>query len=155
MNRIKKIRWTEEEVEYLREKYKIMFYLDIAEHLGRSHKSVKMKAKRLVLKCGNRRRKINQKQENNGNWKGGISKDNYRYKKKQVKRYPEKIIAMRAVHNALKSGKINKPNKCEKCGAKKDKKEIHGHHEDYNKPLEVIWLCRKCHMKIHSTEKQK
>ena len=30
------------------------------------------------------------------------------------------------------------------CG---DKAEMH--HEDYTRPLEVIWVCRKCHLKLH------
>ncbi len=32
------------------------------------------------------------------------------------------------------------------CGSKS---KSHGHHEDYNKPLQVIWVCPACHLKIH------
>lgn len=45
---------------------------------------------------------------------------------------------------ALRSGKIVK-GPCEKCGDKK----AEAHHDDYNKPLEVRWLCRKCHDEWH------
>lgn len=24
------------------------------------------------------------------------------------------------------------------------------HHEDYSKPLEVIWVCRPCHLELHN-----
>jgi hypothetical protein len=34
---------------------------------------------------------------------------------------------------------------CEACGAEKSQ----AHHPDYDKPLEVIWLCKPCHMKEH------
>lgn len=41
------------------------------------------------------------------------------------------------------------PKPCERCGSKSD----HKHHEDYSKPLEVVWLCRRCHIGLHVTER--
>lgn len=40
-----------------------------------------------------------------------------------------------------------KPELCQCCGA--NGVEIHGHHPDYSKPLEVIWLCTSCHGAEH------
>lgn len=37
-------------------------------------------------------------------------------------------------------------DKCEICGATEG---LEKHHPDYSKPLEVITLCRSCHMKLH------
>ena len=36
---------------------------------------------------------------------------------------------------------------CENCGSPDSQK----HHDDYSKPLEVRWFCRKCHLDHHST----
>lgn len=46
-------------------------------------------------------------------------------------------------------GKANKiqHHLCEKCGS--DNK-IEAHHLDYAKPLELVWLCKKCHTEEHS-----
>lgn len=50
------------------------------------------------------------------------------------------------VQNALKSGKLIKPHKCETCGSSR---QIGAHHEDYRLPLTVIWLCPSCHGQRH------
>ena len=39
------------------------------------------------------------------------------------------------------------PKPCENCGSL----PTHAHHDDYNKPLEVRWLCRTCHGIRHRT----
>lgn len=64
-----------------------------------------------------------------------------------IDRNPFKNLASAKVRNALRDGKLSKPSKCESCGS--DKKRIVGHHNDYAKPLEVTWLCDKCHRDWH------
>lgn len=82
--------------------------------------------------------------KNNPNWKGGISKNHYHYKKIQMERYPERVRARALVNDAIKAGKL-KRLPCHECGAA----ESHAHHEDYSRPLKVKWLCRPCHRKHH------
>lgn len=56
----------------------------------------------------------------------------------------KKKAASWLAREAVRLGKlVKKP--CEKCG---DVKSF-GHHEDYNKPLEVIWLCQRHHTDRH------
>lgn len=52
------------------------------------------------------------------------------------------------LNNNIKSGKIVRPLICSKC-KKISKSKIEGHHRDYNKPLDVVWLCKSCHVKEH------
>lgn len=61
-----------------------------------------------------------------------------------VRRNPEKRKAHNAVSNAIRDGKLFK-KPCKKCGEVK----VQAHHEDYNKPLDVIWLCVSCHSAHH------
>lgn len=50
------------------------------------------------------------------------------------------------IYRAVKAGKITRPNKCERC---LNICKPNGHHDDYNKPLEIMWLCQLCHKKRH------
>jgi hypothetical protein len=59
---------------------------------------------------------------------------------------PRKRAARVELGNALRDGKIKKAPECEICAVCAD---LHGHHEDYSKPLEVIWVCSACHAFIH------
>jgi hypothetical protein len=60
---------------------------------------------------------------------------------------PVKRAARVAVGNAVRDGALLKSPECEVCGVTTD---THGHHEDYSKPLEVIWVCTACHALIHA-----
>ena len=91
-------------------------------------------------------KKYSQKGELNPNWKGGRSKDNYYYKKRQKAKYPEKIRARELVSKALKRGRLVKPDECINCGRRIF---LHAHHTDYNQPLKVVWLCKDCHRLRH------
>lgn len=54
------------------------------------------------------------------------------------------------VRKAIMSGKLAKADICQSCSIKPHKtSDIHGHHYDYSKPLEVVWLCTDCHMAVH------
>lgn len=64
-------------------------------------------------------------------------------------KFPEKIFARQEVMKAVKRGDLQK-NPCERCGERK----VHGHHTDYSKPLQVIWLCVKHHNEAHKGEQR-
>ena len=62
------------------------------------------------------------------------------------KKDPINIAARTILSNAVKLGRIKKPNKCMKCGKQV---KLQGHHPNYDRPLEVLWVCTKCHGFIH------
>ena len=53
-----------------------------------------------------------------------------------------KYVISRAVLN----GTLTKPKTCPQCGRGG---KINAHHDDYNKPLDIIWLCQGCHVRLH------
>lgn len=87
----------------------------------------------------------------------------YKVKKKSVRTYNrgdrtsqsrrysqlhrDAVLAQRKVDAACRKGILKRPNICSVCGIQSD--NIHGHHEDYGKPLDVIWVCWLCHNNLH------
>ncbi len=63
------------------------------------------------------------------------------------KEYPLRYAASTLLKSAIQSGKIKRPKRCSICKAKT---RIMGHHNDYCKPLVVIWVCQICHKGLHS-----
>jgi hypothetical protein len=63
------------------------------------------------------------------------------------KENPTGYRAHNAVSNAIRYGKMIK-GPCALCGAAEN---VHGHHKDYTQPLKVVWLCAKCHHRVHAT----
>ena len=70
------------------------------------------------------------------------------YRKNNASKY----AAHSAVNNAVRSGKLHRSESCESCGS--TDRWIHGHHDDYDKPLNVMWLCPVCHKQRHKELEQ-
>ena len=67
--------------------------------------------------------------------------------KRQRKRNPDKVKSRDILRKAVYERKIFKPRICSMC--LKEAKRIEAHHEDYEKPLDVQWLCVPCHKSKH------
>lgn len=67
------------------------------------------------------------------------------YCQKYRARYPNKYKAHTLTGNAIRDMRLFK-EPCEVCGAEKD---VHAHHDDYLKPLNVRWLCSPHHSQWH------
>lgn len=70
---------------------------------------------------------------------------------RQQRRYARnrwKVLARAAVHYAIKTGQLVR-EPCAECGAS----PAEAHHEDYGRPLAVIWLCPVCHRRRHPKRK--
>ena len=72
----------------------------------------------------------------------------YKIKNKNKRKFEGPIYdkAHNALVRAVKLGKIIRPDHCERCHITCVPQ---GHHDDYSKPLEVMWLCPICHAQRH------
>lgn len=72
------------------------------------------------------------------------------YQKTMRTKNPEKYKARTMVSNAVRDGVLTRPENCSECGSAG---RIEGHHSDYFKPLDVVWLCFACHRSLAHGQK--
>lgn len=58
--------------------------------------------------------------------------------------YPEKFRARKKVTTEILAGRLVR-QPCEVCGAE----PVQAHHDDYDRPLDVRWLCSVHHGEVH------
>lgn len=118
---------------------------------------VKRKIARKTHKCEapeEKRKRYEKFKENNPDyWKDYYSQNReirLEANKRFWKNNPDRYESYKAYKRGLGNGTIVRAQACMMCGLKC--KTI-GHHHDYSKPLEVIWVCHECHMSIHKKHK--
>lgn len=80
-----------------------------------------------------------------GNWQARKAEYKARYRQK----HPDAARAHDMIRRYLRAGKIKK-QPCQVCG---DAINVHAHHEDYSRPLDVEWLCAMHHRIRHGGTK--
>lgn len=75
--------------------------------------------------------------------------EEYNVKELELISFKKRIYVRRITRNAISKGVLIRPKNCDlcKCAAK-----IEAHHVDYGNPLEITWLCKKCHHDVHQPE---
>jgi hypothetical protein len=153
--------WTDREIDILKTNYPTGGYSSCALLLSlKSRGAINSKAFRLgltvlpetkahIAKVHGGKNLVHASGEENHNWKGGESARDYaEYKRKTKQKYPDRDKARALVRWAIKNGTIVKMP-CQICGYARSE----AHHEDYSKPLDVIFLCRKHHAEADKNRK--
>ncbi len=73
-----------------------------------------------------------------------------RERREKYRLSPKPDSAIAKAGRARSSGLLV-PESCEQCGSTEN---IDAHHDDYSKPLEVRWLCRSHHKRLHTELKR-
>lgn len=97
--------------------------------------------KSIYCKCGNIRRN---NQRNCNECHAAYMREynkSYQYSEIQIK----KKNCRTCLNVYIRRGKIKK-NPCSICGSQEN---IEAHHQDYDKPLDVVWFCRSHHLECH------
>lgn len=73
------------------------------------------------------------------------SRQTTEYQRQYKARFPNKHKAHRIVGRAIRAKKLH-PEPCVVCGTDE---YVVAHHNDYLKPLNVVWMCQAHHMQWH------
>ena len=67
---------------------------------------------------------------------------------KWIKTHPKRRSAQVALNNAVRDGRVT-VMLCFCCG-----KKAEAHHPDYDRPLDVVWLCAAHHKQAHAATRE-
>ena len=59
---------------------------------------------------------------------------------------PAAYRAHNIANAAVRDRKLSR-QPCQICGAIE---HVHKHHRNYSRPLDIVWLCAKCHARVHA-----
>lgn len=77
--------------------------------------------------------------------KNNVNIRNKEWRDKNTLKTKAHYIVKKNIRNVL----ISKPSKCMSCCLEK---RLESHHNNYDKPLDIIWLCRSCHRRYHDSD---
>lgn len=90
-------------------------------------------------------------------WAGDCRECRNAYKRRTSKAYPwschalnPKFRARQKLRAAIKRGIIVRPVTCPQCGTEG---MVEAHHENYDEPYAVTWLCKPCHVAHHRKQR--
>ena len=115
-----------------------------AESKKRNPEKYKAHARKYASKDDVKKRMKERRMSANGIEMAKIAQEAYR------KKYPKKARAHNLFSKAVMNGQIIRENKCSICSSML---KIEAHHDDYNKPFDVRWLCELCHKDWHIKNK--
>lgn len=136
------------EIGYKRQYNKKYYELNKEAELGRM-KNYRRNHQQSITEKGKERRRNNPEQQKKNrerarDWYANNKDKFYGYKIRYRALNDDKVLAQKEAQKAIARGELVR-EPCEICGAEK----TDAHHDDYNKPLEVRWLCRSCHKEWH------
>lgn len=129
--------------------YRVKYYGENREDILKANREAYHRRKEEIC-----RRRALKRQTDEGREKARLHGAKSRAKTKNAIKYvtkwrnanPHKAAVQTFVLWACRVGVMKRSNKCEECG-KECKSQAH--HHDYDKPMDVVWLCSVCHGAKH------